>query len=112
MIKRIALICFALTALTINTATAAEPSQLVDLKKVFTSAPIIYSLLSLMSIGSLAVFLYSLASFRTKDILAEDFLLELKDCLKAARFADAEALCADKKSMFGAIISAGLKARG
>jgi len=112
MIKRIALICFTITALTINAATAAEPSQLVDLKKVFTSAPIIYSLLSLMSIGSLAIFLYSLAGFRTKDILAEDFLLELKDCLRTARFADAEALCADQKSMFGAIISAGLRARG
>ena len=112
MIKRITLICFAVTALSINAATAAEPTQLVDLKKVFTSAPIIYSLLSLMSIGSLAIFLYSLVGFRRKDVLAEDFLLELKECLRTARFADAEALCSDQKSMFGSIVSAGLRARG
>jgi len=110
--KRLGLFFFSLTALNITAATAAEPMQLVDLTKVFTSAPIIYSLLSLMSIGSLAIFLYSLAGFRTKGILAEDFLSELKECLKSARFADAEALCLEQKNMFSSIISAGLRARG
>jgi biopolymer transport protein ExbB len=107
------LIPFCIAAAT--AATAAEPAQmaaLVDLKKVFTSAPIIYSLLSLMSIGSLSIFLYSLAGFRTKDILAEGFVMELKECLRTSRFADAEALCSEQKNMFSSIISAGLRARG
>jgi biopolymer transport protein ExbB len=111
MTKRLALFCLGFTLLHITTATAVEPAQLVDIKKVFTSAPIIYSLLSLMSIGSLAIFLYSLAGFRTKNILAEDFILELKDCLQSSRFADAEALCSERSTMLSSMISAGIRAR-
>lgn len=112
MIKRTFIFCLALTAFNVSTLGAVEPSSLVDLKKVFTSAPIIYTLLSLMSVGSLTIFLYSLIGFRAKDMLSEDFLIELKECLKTSRFADAEALCAERKNMFGSIMSAGLKARG
>ncbi len=111
MTKRLTLFCLGFTLLHITTLAAVEPAQLVDIKKVFTSAPIIYSLLSFMSIGSLAIFLYSLAGFRTKNILAEDFLLELKDCLQSSRFADAEALCSERSTMLSSMISAGIRAR-
>lgn len=111
MTKRFFLLFFGLTLFHITTATAVEPTQLVDLKKVFTSAPIIYSLLSLMSIGSLAIFLYSLAGFRSKELLSRKFVTELTDCLRGARFQEAEALCSSRKNLFSSIITAGLRAR-
>jgi biopolymer transport protein ExbB len=93
-------------------AAAAEPqSQLVDLKKVFTSAPIIYTVLSLLSIASMVIWLYSLATIRTKDILPEEFIRELKIQLRTGQFAEAEALCQTQQKFLSSIVSAGLSTR-
>jgi biopolymer transport protein ExbB len=94
----------------VTVATAAE-SQAIDLKKVFTAAPLIYSVLSLLSIASMVIWLYSLATIRSKDILPEEFIQELKNQLRGGRFADAEALCRAESKLFSAIVSAGLSAR-
>lgn len=95
------------------TAFAAEPAataQWLDIKKIFTSAPIIYSTLSLMSIAALSIWLYSLATFRKKDIVEKNFLHELRSCLQHGEFAQAEALC-QKGKLLGAIVRAGLATR-
>ena len=71
----------------VSVAAAAEPqSGLVDLKKVFTSAPIIYSALSLLSIASMVIWFYSLATVRAKEILPEKFIRELKSQLRNGQF--------------------------
>ena len=98
--------------------TADEPqqvvtktAQLVDLKKVFTSAPVIYSVLSLLSVVSMVTWLYSLATIRSKDILPEEFLRDLKIKLKSGQFTEAEVLCQTQPKLLGLIVSAGLSTR-
>lgn len=87
-------------------------SQLIDLQKAFSAAPIIYTLLSLMSISSLALWLYSLATFRAKDLLPDAFIEELETLLKGKHYERAKTLCAEKGKLLGSIVSAGLTTRG
>jgi len=93
-----------------NTAPASS-SQLVDLKKVFSSAPLIYSLLSMMSVASLALWLYSLATFRAKEMLSADFIDELKRRLSKGAYEEAKSLCLTKSTILSSMVSAGLIAR-
>lgn len=92
-------------------APQSPSTQLVDLKKVFTSAPIIYSILSLLSVASMVIWLYSLITVRSKDILPEEFLRELKIQLRNGQFAEAEILCQAQPKLLGLIVSAGLSTR-
>jgi biopolymer transport protein ExbB len=94
-----------------NEAPALQ-SQLIDLQKAFAAAPIIYTLLSLMSISSLALWLYSLATFRTKDLLPDPFIEELEGLLKGKQYDRANALCTEQGKLLGSIVSAGLITRG
>lgn len=90
---------------------ADQNSQLLDLKQVFTSSPLIYTALSLMSIGSVALWLYGLATFRAKDIMPKDFCEELHTLLKTDQLDHAHALCAQKPNLLAALINAGLTTR-
>lgn len=111
--KRLVILFLALAALDITAAetVAAQADQLVDLKKVFASAPVIYSLLSLLSVGSFAIWLYSLATFRSKDLLPRDFVEQLKALLKTSRYEEARELCQSQGKLLGSIISAGISSR-
>lgn len=85
--------------------------QLLDLKSVFSSAPIIYSLLSLMSIASMGIWLYSLITFRAKDIMPEEFRGELKMLLQAEQYDQAYELCASKENILSSLVKTGLTTR-
>lgn len=94
-----------------HTLAAESPSsQLVDIQKVFSSAPIIYSVLFFLSISSFVICLYTLATFRPKDILPRNFIEELRDHLQKRRFDEARELCTVNK-LFGSIIATGLSNR-
>jgi len=114
--KRFIFLTIALFSL--STALAAEEpaigspkSQLVDLKKVFTAAPVIYTVLSMMSIASLTIWLYSLATFRAKDLLPEALIAELKRHLQNGEYPEAKGLCQTKPTLLTSMISAGINAR-
>ncbi len=94
-----------------TSTSQSQSTQLVDLKKVFTSAPIIYSILSLLSVASMVIWLYSLTTVRSKDILPEEFLQELKIQLRNGQFIEAEALCQAQPKLLSMIVSAGLSTR-
>ena len=84
---------------------------MVDIKHVFTSAPLIYSALSLMSVASLALWVYSLFTFRAKEILPADFLHNLRSHLLKKQYGQAEQLCKAHGKLLGTIVHAGLSTR-
>lgn len=92
-------------------APLTEQPNLVDVRKVFTSSPAIYSLLSVMSVASLAIWLYSLATFRSKEIMPETFRNELKTLLAAEQYETARQLCEMRPGLLSSLISAGLLTR-
>lgn len=85
--------------------------QLLDLKSVFSSAPIIYSLLSLMSVASMGIWLYSLITFRAKDIMPEQFRGDLRTLLKAGQYDQAFELCSSKENILSSLVKTGLTTR-
>ncbi len=86
-------------------------SQLLDIKTVFNSAPIIYTLLSMMSVASLGIWLYSLITFRAKDIMPESFRNELRLLLQSEQYREAQELCTFKGNLLSNLIKTGLMTR-
>lgn len=118
---RISLLIFAFAALGsiyANEATAPKTEnpakgklQNFDLKKVYASSPVIYSILLLMSTSAVVVWLYTQATFRPKEIMPQDFVDLLKQKLNEKKFDDAYELCQKQPNLFGSIIGVGLTTR-
>ncbi len=85
--------------------------QLIDLKTVFSSSPVIYSLLSIMSIASMGIWLYSLITFRAKDIMPEKFRGELRSLLQEEQYDRAHQLCVTKENLLASLVKTGLTTR-
>jgi len=102
-------------------ATAATPIKItpqikkitssLDLKEVFTASPIIYSLLFIMSVSSVVIWLYSLITFRDKDILPKEFLREVRIFLENQNYSDALKLCKNHNTLISSILSSGIQSR-
>lgn len=86
-------------------------SGAIDLQKIFAAAPIIYSILLLMSVSSLVLWLYTLATFRSKEILPHLFTQNLRECLEKQQYEEAQALCRSNSNLLSTIVRAGLAAR-
>jgi biopolymer transport protein ExbB len=91
-----------------DTTTA---TSIIEIKKIFISSPFIYGLLSLMSIGSMAIWLYTLATFRTKDIMPGQYLSNLRDLLESQEWNQAKEVCTKYPSLLSSIVKAGLITR-
>lgn len=85
--------------------------QLFDIKTVFNSAPVIYTLLSLMSVASMGIWLYSLITFRAKDIMPEIFRGELRALLEKQEYDLAHKLCSAKENILSTLVKIGLTTR-
>lgn len=91
--------------------TEPAKAQLFDLFKVFSSAPVIYTLLSLMSVSSLVIWLYSLATFRSKEIMPPVFRDQLRTLLATEQYEQAKILCQSQNNLLGLMIGTGLSTR-
>ena len=88
-----------------------SPTQFLDITSVFTSSPMIYSILSLMSIASLVIWLYSLATFRPKEIMPKNFTDELNTLLDSGHYDRARDFCTADGNLLAGIVAAGLTSR-
>lgn len=85
--------------------------QLIEIKKVFTSSPLIYSVLLALSVLSMALWLYTLATFRAKDIMPPQFLKQLRMLLEEKNWDQAKVFCAHKPNLLSSIVTVGLSTR-
>lgn len=90
---------------------ATAKPKLIDLKKVFRSAPIIYSLLAGMSVASMAVWLYTLATCRQKEVMPASFQEELRALLQRGQCEEAYRLCSGHKNLLARLVRTGLASR-
>ncbi len=86
------------------------PSSL-DLKQVFSASPIIYSILFFMSVSALGIWLYSLITFRQKDIIPDIFVGEVRKHLCEKNYDQALLLCESHNHFFSNIIASGISSR-
>lgn len=90
---------------------APVSNQLIEVKKIFSSSPLIYGALSLMSIGSMAIWLYTLMTFRSKEIMPESHLMHLRSLLEAREWELAKEACEKRPNFLSSIVNAGLLTR-
>ncbi len=83
----------------------------IDLKEIFAAAPFIYSFLLLMSTTSMVIWLYTMATFRTKRVLPHTFSKSLREALENQEYVQAEDLCKNHSSLLSSIVNAGLSTR-
>ncbi len=83
----------------------------LDLGKVFKGSPIIYSILLLLSMTGFVIWLYSLLTLKTSDLMPQNFVDELEEHLHHKRYEAAQALCKEESTLAAAIARSGLEAR-
>lgn len=93
-----------------QTCLFAEETSL-DVMKIFSAAPLIYSFLLLLSVSALILWLYTLATFRTKEILPSPFLQKLNGFLQQQQYDEAYQFCQTQSNLLSSIVSAGLSSR-
>jgi biopolymer transport protein ExbB len=121
---RITLLIYSFSFLTPLFATQAPPPPKIeqaasttpklrtfDLKKVFSSSPIIYSLLLLMSTSAVSLWLYTQATFRPKELMPQNFIDELRLHLENEKFDEARTLCRANPNLLASIVDVGLSTR-
>lgn len=85
--------------------------QNFDIKKVYSSSPVIYSILLLMSSSAIVLWLYTQATFRSKELMPKNFIDELRLHLQEKRFEEARNLCEKENNLLSSIVAVGLITR-
>jgi biopolymer transport protein ExbB len=83
----------------------------IDFKQVFFASPLIYTALFFLSTTSLAIWLYSLLTFRTKKLYSKEFATNLKTLLLNQKYDEALKHCDAQKSLLSNMIVAGINSR-
>lgn len=83
----------------------------LDLIKVYKGAPIIYSVLLLLSMIALMIWLYSLITLKLSDMMPAGFIHQIRDQLIEKRFEAALMTCQQDPSFSSNIIASGIAAR-
>jgi biopolymer transport protein ExbB len=86
-------------------------AQILDLSKVYSSSPLIYGALGVLSIAALSLWLYTILTFRSRDMLPEPVVSELRSLLAAKRYEEALLSCQARPSLLGSMVSEGLSSR-
>lgn len=92
---------------------AAKPPSPVtlDLKAVFESCPIIYSILILLSIGATVIWLYSLFTIKMDTLMPKDFMHTLRAYLTEKQYDEALDYCRREGNFASQLIFSGLSSR-
>lgn len=87
------------------------PSVMIDLNEVFSGSPTIYTILMLLSVASLSIWLYGLFNLRTKELIPEVAIKELRDNLINHQYDEALTLCGQNKTILFQMLASGIISR-
>lgn len=83
----------------------------LDLQEVFQGAPIIYSLLLILSLVAFTLWLYSLLTLRQGRLIPRAFMNEVRELLSEQRYEGALEACQRNRSFVARILESGLLSR-
>jgi biopolymer transport protein ExbB len=83
----------------------------IDLGQVFAGSPTIYTVLFALSIASVGIWAYALMSLRTKELIPEEPLKEIRIKLAAKQYNEALALCEKTPTILFHMVSTGIQSR-
>ena len=84
----------------------------IDLYQVFSSAPWIYALLGLLSMGAVMIGLYTILTARASTLMPLHYRKAIQRCISRGDYDQALALCIEKPSLFSKMIAAGIRSKG
>ncbi len=84
---------------------------IIDLGQVFAGSPTIYMVLFTLSVASIGIWAYALLSLRTKELLPEEPLKDLRINLAAKNYKEALSLCEKNPTILFQMLSAGIQSR-
>lgn len=84
----------------------------IDLYQVFSSAPWIYALLGLLSMGAVMTGLYTVLMVRTAHLMPAHYRKAIERCLDKGEYESALTLCQEKPTLFSKMIAAGIQNKG
>lgn len=84
---------------------------LVDFHQIFFSAPVIYSLLLLLSLASMTIWLHTLLISRVQVLIPSNFLENIRHVLQTKQWELASTLSEQAQNPFAAILKDGLATR-
>ncbi len=94
-------------------AARVEPSASsaqVSLREVFAGAPLIYSVLFVISIATVALWLFTQMNMRTHTLMPPEMVAELQEKMSAGKLEEALAICQGNTSLLGRMVRSGLQA--
>ncbi|MBS0621203.1 MAG: MotA/TolQ/ExbB proton channel family protein [Verrucomicrobia bacterium] len=83
----------------------------VDFKKAFSGAPLIYTLLLGMSVFAVGIWLYALFSLKLSVRISDSLLRNLQGKLNSNQFAEALLLCNQANNLFSKMVASGILSR-
>ncbi len=83
----------------------------IDLKQVFSGAPIIYSILLSMSVGTLFIWLYSILTLRSIGHIPDVISKSLRTKIHGGQYDEALSLCSNHNSLFCRMLQSALLVR-
>jgi biopolymer transport protein ExbB len=97
----------------LNLETAIEiPSTLeINLRQVFAGSPLIYTLLLVMSMGSVFIWLYNMINLKYAGGMPESVVKPLRIKLNSNQYDEALSLCAQNESLFCKMVTTGIHTR-
>lgn len=93
------------------TPPIATDAVKLDLFEVFSSSPVIYTILALLSISSLALWLYSLLTLKLAYLMPNELTTTVRNHLAEKQFEAALVSCQKDRSICSSIIASGISAR-
>jgi biopolymer transport protein ExbB len=92
-------------------AAVKSDGVVIDLGQVFSGSPTIYTVLFGLSVASVAIWAYALASLRTAELVPADPLKELREKLAGKQYDEALAVCEKNPTILFHMISTGILSR-
>ncbi len=84
---------------------------LIDLGQVFAASPTIYTLLFILSIGSLSIWAYALMNLREKQLIPAESLREIREKLSQKQYGEALLVCENNPSVLFKMVATGIQTR-
>lgn len=94
-----------------NKKTMIIKSATLNLNEIFMASPVVYSILILMSVASFTILIFTLFTFRIKDLISKKTIEELKEYILKENYVEALSYCAGKKNLIATMIASGIMAR-
>lgn len=91
---------------------AASPSEFkINFSQVFKGAPVIYSILFMMSMVTVFIWLYSVLRLKAAGSMSDTLLKQLRQKLHSNQYEEALAICSNQDTFFCKMLSTGITAR-